>query len=232
MSSKTPSLLLRTPTFRMSHPNLVVAKPYVDPNTGRKGEPTFNAEMLIQPDDIAKFQVRRDSGWEDIDVQRAMAEVAKMEWPDINIKEAVANRGLRWPLVDGNKKKAEREAKGKKGDAYEGVKVIPIKSKEDYPPQLFVVDNGKFRELNRDEAEDKRKAESLFVGGYYAKANVNVRAMETPQGRFVVFYVNGVVFVKQGERIGGMSPEERFGGIEGGMADYDPTDGMDDEIPF
>ena len=223
MAQKSASLLLRTPVFRMSYPNLVDPKPYQDPKTGKKGDPTYNVEALIKPDDIAKFQVLRDDTWEEVDVKQAMAEVAKTEWTDINLKEAVAQKALGWPLKDGEKKKAEREAKGKKGDVYEGVKVLPLKASKDYPPQLYVVEGGKFRELSRANEADKAKAEQLFVGGYYAKGNVNLKAVETPQGRYVTFYLNAIVFIREGERIGGMSAEERFGGIEGGESDYDPT---------
>jgi len=112
------------------------------------------------------------------------------------------------------------------------MKVIPVKAKEGYPPALFVLDQGKFRELGRTNEQDMARAKDLFVGGHYAKASLNLKAMQTPQGRFLVFYVNAVLFVKEGQRIGGMSAEERFGGIEGGMAPHDPTDGLDDEIPF
>ena len=79
---------------------------------------------------------------------------------------------------------------------------------------------------------DMAKANSLVVGGYYARANINGKSQETPQGRFVTFYVNAVLFFKVGVKIGGMTAEELFGGVEGGTSDADVTAGMDDEIPF
>lgn len=229
--AKSSKLLLRSPVFRMSFPNLDSPRPYVNPKTGARGEPEYNVEMLLVPDDLDRFQVRRDDAWEDINVKVAMVEVAKAAWPDINVKEAVAQGGLSWPLKSGEKKNAEREARGKKSsDAYEGVVTIPIKAKQAYPPQLYVIEAGKFRELNRDDDADTQRIRQLFVGGHYAKANLNICAVNVAERKYIVFYVNAVVFAREGERIGGMSAEERFGGIEGGEADVDPLD--DDEIPF
>jgi len=218
----------------MSYSNLAEAKPFVNPKTGVKGEPQFSVEMLLQPDDLAAFAVRRGDAWEDINVRNAMGEVAKNAWPDLNIKEAVKHGGLGWPLKNGDAKKAAREANGKKGDAYAGTFVLPVKSKQELPPQLYVVDNGKIVELDRYVDKDMSKIKQLFASGNFAKANVNVRAVETHQGKYITFYVNAVIFVEQGDRIGGMTAEDRFGGIEGGMADVDPTAGvdLDDEIAF
>lgn len=241
MAAKTASLLVRTPIFRMSHANVVKPKPYEDPKTGKKGDPTFNVEALIDPETLGKFQVRRDDSWVEEELPRIMAEVAKTEWPQLNLKDAVANGDLGWPLVDGARKKAKREAKGKKGDVYDGVKVLPMKASEKYPPQLYVLDGGEYRELDREKPEDVKLAESLFKSGNYVKASINIKAGEFAEKFYVTAYVNALVFARKGEPIGGMSAEERFGGVEGGMADIDPTEGMtggevagelDDEIPF
>lgn len=232
MAKQPANLLMRTPVFRMSFPTFIEPRAYQDPNTGRKGDPEFNCEMLLTEEDLDKFQVRRDDDWEEINIKNAMAEVAKAEWPDLSIREAVQHGGLNWPLKDGNAKADAREAKGKKSEFYRGYKVLPIKAKADYPPQLYVQDKGKMVELTRSDESDMQRAKQLFVGGYYAKASVNLKALLTPQGKFLPIYVNAVLFVREGEKIGGMSPEERFGGIDGGVSDHDPTSGMDDEIPF
>ena len=58
----------------------------------------------------------------------------------------------------------------------------------------------------------------------------------TGDNKYVTFYVNSVVFKKDGERLGGGSHMERLLGVKGGETTYDPTEGMksnlDDEIPF
>lgn len=233
MANKSASLLLRTPVVRMSYPNLLTPKKFKDPKSGREGNPMYNFEMIMTPENLDEFKVLRDDGnWEDINVSHAMAEVAKKEWPGIDLKEAVGNKSLRWPLKDGNQKKAEREANGKKGDVYEDMKIIPVKATEKWPPQLYVVEGGKFRELSRSDEKDRAKIEQVFVAGFYVKANVNVTTAFLNEIKYVTFYVNAVMFIREGERIGGMTAEQRFGGIEGGESDYDPTEGLDDEIPF
>jgi hypothetical protein len=217
----------------MSYPNLLNPKKYKDPNTGKEGAPMYNFEMIMTPEDVENFEVLKESGeWDQINVSHAMAEVARKTWPDIDLKEEVKYRSLRWPLKDGNQKKAEREAKGKKGDVYEGMKIIPVKASEKWPPQLYVVENGKFRELSRSDDADRKTIDDLFVAGYYVRANVNVTTAFLNEIKYVTFWVNAVVFIRKGDRIGGMTAEQRFGGVEGGESDYDPTEGLDDEIPF
>lgn len=236
MSEKPNSLLLRTPVFRMSYPNLVHPRAFSGRDGGKKGDPMYSLEMLYDKVDLEKFQVRREGEWEDIKLANAMAEVAKAEWPEYAdqavLIEAIKGRKLGWPLQNGDKKAADKEANKKKGEAYVGKWVVPAKTSEEFAPQLFVIDAGKHRELERSTDSDMAKAKSLFVAGYYARANLNVKSQETPQGRFVTFYVNAVLFFKQGERIGGMSGEDRWGGVDGGSSDADVTAGMDDEIPF
>lgn len=233
MSKNNTSLLLRTPEFRMSYVTLIDPERFKNPNTGQEaGEPKFSLEMLFKPEDLDNFQVKTDDGgWEQINVRNAMAQVAKAKWPELNLKEAVKAKDLSWPLVDGEVKKTKREAKGKNGDVYTGMQVIPCTGSQKYPPQLYIIDGGKYRELNRAKDEDRATIDSVFVPGYYASANVNVKATEF-NGKFITFYVNSVLFRREGERIGGMSATDRFGGIDGGQSSYDPTDGLDDEIPF
>lgn len=234
MSEKAKNYILRSPMFRMSFPNVIEPRAYM--GTGAK---TFGVEMLLNPDDLGKFQLLTDekdesgaSIWEEVDVQKLMVKIAKDAWADINVKEAVKHGGLTWPLIDGDKKAADREAKGKKGDIYKGYKVLKASSNEEYAPSIHIIDGGVYRELDRNSESDMAIAKTRFVAGYYAKASLSCKAIETPQGKFIKFYMNAILFVKDGERIGGMSTADRFGGIEGGSSDYDPTEGMDDEIPF
>lgn len=231
MAHQPASLILRTPVFRMSYPNLVTPKPYKDPRTQKEGDPEFTAEMMFDPEVLDKFETRRDDAWEQINIKAAMGEVCKAEWPDLNLREAVQYKALNWPLKDGDQKKAEQEAKGKKAEHYTGTKVLTMKAKEDYPPNLWVFDKGDIVQLDRSDDGDMKRAKDLFVGGHYAKAFLNLKAIETAQGKYLVFYCNDVLFVKPGQKIGGMSAAERFGGIDGGMSDYDPTGGLPDEMP-
>jgi len=220
----TEQILVRTPIFRMSFPNLV------KPNVFKKGAPpSFNCQMLIDPSTVeAGFEIKPEGGsWEPVDVRRVFMSVAEHKWPDTDIREAVKHGGIAWPLKDGDALADKREEAKKKGDVYRGMKVVNIKSSPDYPPLLYVLDKGKILELDRGDEDDFKRAEGLFRAGSYARANANVKGVETPQGKFIVLYANAVLYAKEGPRIGGMSGEERFGGVEGGTSEIDPTGGAD-----
>lgn len=248
MASQNASLMIRTPVVRMFFPALVETKTFNDGKN--KGNPEYGVLLGVTKDQLGEFEVRREDRWEKADIRQLAAEVAKAEFPGVDVKQAVQHGGLNWPIKDGDKeadknlKKAEN-GQGKKREEYRGYQLIRVKSKADYPPQLFVVNKGQFQELDRMSDQDMKQAEKLFVGGYYAKFSLNLKATESPQGRFIPLYLTAALFAYEGERIGGMSAEERFGGIDGGLSDIDPTagmsnapgpgpagDDMDDDIPF
>ena len=238
---KQTSLMLRSPIFRMSFPHVIEPRAFIDPkNPGIKGDPTYSVEMIFQPDDLKNFQMRTDSDWEQVDIVAVMADVAKEKWPGIDLREEVRNKVLLWPVIDGNKKAQDREQAGKDAsEVYQDMKVIKAKAKQDYPPSLAVIDKGKIAELDRHTEKEMATAKGLFVAGYYAKASLNMKAHEVTGKKYITFYLNGILYFKKGERIGGMSIEDKFGGIEGGESAYDPTantesvqDQFDEEIPF
>lgn len=231
------SIVLITPQFRMSYPNL--AKPRAFEQNGKaQGDPKFSTEMLIPTEDMGTFKRWNETNdsFEDVDLARVCADAAKAEWPELNLKEAVLHGGLGWPITAGDKIADEKVSGGKKEDsveAYRGMKVIRAKSNEDMPPRLYCYEDKKKRQLVRGMDADMEKAANLFKGGSYAYAEITVKALKTPQGKFVTFYLNGVVFVKQGELLGSPSMMDRYdAGVTGGESDYDPTGGLDDEIPF
>ena len=78
-----------------------------------------------------------------------------------------------------------------------------------------------------------------FYPGAICRSEINVVANELDEARFLTHYINGVTFLKDGERLGSGSLTERFEGIHGGESAYDPTAGLngpgtdlDSEIPF
>jgi hypothetical protein len=230
MSNSTRVLI--TPVFRMSYPNLLKARPFMR-NGKPAGEPKFSVGGIFDPEDMGKFKTFDEGTGKFIDVSLpvVLVELAKAKWPGINVKEAVAAKELDWPIKNGDQLAQKAEAKKKSADHFVGKSIIQLSSSGEYPPNLYMRENGKRKQLARGLDADEKRAASLFVAGSYAYAEVNIKPQETPQGRFITFYLNSVSFSKPGERIGGQSMMDRFDGVEGGASDHDPTGGMDDEIP-
>lgn len=223
---KFVSQLLLTPEFRMSWPALLKAVPFQNkPNSEE-----FSVLGIFDPDNLAFF---RDENKQDRDIRRVMADLAQEEWPDIkNVNEEVKARKLYWPVVDGDQKAAELEARSKNGDVYKGKRLMRLKAKAERPPELRFVVDGRYKVLDRMDDADVSKINSLFVAGNYAFAEINVRPTQTPQGRYMTLYLNKICFLRTGERIGGGPSLMDEDDVRGGTSDYDPTQGMSDDIPF
>ena len=225
--------ILITPEFRFSYPKLVVPKPFMQ-NGKAKGDPNYGLQMIFEPEDLERFKLfDEDAGtFVDVDIRKICAQVAKDEWPDLNLKEAVAEKELSWPIVKGDKLAAKAEAKKKESEHYKGMEVISASASQEYPPMLYVTENGKRKQIVRGLDTDEQKAKQLFdVGGNFGFAEVTVKAGDV-NGKYVKFYVNSVRFTKAGQRLGGTSMMDRFDGVMGGESDHDATEGLDDEIPF
>lgn len=221
------SRIVRTPQVRLSFPNLLTPRGYKDPTKGITGEPNYSSDFLMEPADLDKFQVMVGDKFETKNLKVILAEAARERWgADYNLGEAIKHGGLKWPIKDGNAIAEKRKAQDKKhSDITAGKVVISAKSKVEYAPQLFVLDAGKAVELDR--TKDKDRINKLFVGGMYVVAGLRLKPNETPQGRFLNLYLNSVLYVKPGERIGGIDAATMFADIEGGEAPFDPTVGAD-----
>lgn len=230
MATTVKSTML-TPEFRMSFPNLVTAKAFKGSNGKEKGEPSFNTEMIFDAENLDKFQKPDASGnLAAVDVKQEGVALARQKWGDINMQEAFAKT---WFVKDGAALIAKQEAKGKTQiEHYRGKKVLYAKANQDYPPNLYVIENGKKRALARGLEADMAKAKQLFVGGNYAVAEINLVPVEVDEKKYIACYVNSICFTRPGDRIGGQSLMERFDGIKGGKAAHDPTSKGSDDIPF
>lgn len=239
--NKGDTVLLRTPIFVMSFPNLVDPDRFKE-NGKPKGDPRYGVDMIMDAESGIKGWFRKDRNagtWGPVDdIRGLMVEVAKVEFgADFNVKASVEHGGMHWPLRSGDKKAAELEARKKNGAMYVGKHLLRIQSNEQYPPVLTIMEDGpdgrQYRDLERDVAADMAIAKRRFRGGHFAVATCVIRAGEV-QSKYLTFYVNSVLFAKEGQIIGGLTePEDRFGGIVGGESDHDPTAGMDgaNEIP-
>lgn len=221
------SRIVRTPQVRLSFPNLLTARGYKNQAQGITGEPNYSTDFLMEPADLEKFQVMVKDKWEDKNLKVILAEAARERWgADYDLKAAITSGALKWPVKDGNVIAEKRKAADKKhSEITVGKLVISAKSKVEYAPQLFVLEAGKAVELDR--TKDKDRISKLFVGGMYVIAGLRLKPNETPQGRFLNLYLNSVLYVKPGERIGGMDGATLFADIEGGESTFDPTAGAD-----
>jgi hypothetical protein len=234
MTTKTKAIIA-TPPFRMSYAHLITPRPYMEGGKP-KGAPTYNVEMLVPDDDMGKFKLLTDDGWQETDLAALLVQMARDEWgQDFSVKDNVKFGGMKWPLMNGTKKADEGVEEKKDKEAYRGMTAIRIKSHEKFPPSLTIVRGGKLVTLDRNDDEDLALAKKLFASGSYAQANINIVPHDVDGKKYLTFYCNTIRMYKEGPKLGGMSDADRFDGIEGGTTDYDPTGGstdLDDEIPF
>ncbi len=243
MAKSQNSRTLITAPFRMSFPNVIEAKPFMQDGKPKPGsQPTFNISGIFDPADLEKFQAADPNDptkLVTVNVALVCAQLAKAEWPELEIKTAMA---ATWPIRSGDIYAAQQEKKKKNGDAYKGKKIINMKAMQEYPPTLSAVVDGKLKTLNRAFSDDMKLAAQLFQGGHYAVAEVNLSPTTMKKGTnqqtgedvieyYVTFWLNSLRFIKQGERFGGSSLMTRFDGVQGGASSHDPTKSLEDEIP-
>jgi hypothetical protein len=241
-----PQVSLRAPVFRMSFPNLIEPRAYTDPKTKKKSAPEYSVQMIIEPKGLDHFQMlnpETDEWEKEVNIKKVIRAVADAAWGDnenYDFETFIKTEALKVPLVNGDKVAKERESRNKKGDLYAGNFVLRGHASAKFRPALYTVDGGSYRELDMEKDDegvylnsvDVALAKKLFYAGAYGRANLTCKGVESSFGKFVTVYLNGVLFHRDGKRIGGASGEDRFGGIEGGVGDYDPTSELDDEIPF
>ena len=166
------------------------------------GDPIYGITALFAPDDLEPLKAK-------------VAEVAKATWPGRSLKE------LQLPFKRGEEEQKKAEAKGKDGSFYAGTVAVKMTSK--YQPRVVGPD--------RNEIVDPGQ---VYSGAYYY-AEVNVVAYPATNANAsdgVKCYLNFLMKFKDGTRVAGRTAKDVFAGIEGGSSDYDPTGGVDDEIPF
>lgn len=223
--------VLITPTVRFSHCHLVEARPYMEDGKP-KGDAQFSVEMIIDKDDLEHFKEWNDSkeDFTDVDIRRVLAEVAKQNWPDMNVAEVVKHGGLSWPIKDGD---AEAERRNGDNEALKGKKLIRIKTSEKVAaPSLYYYEGGKRKSIARGTDDGDRRAKQLFQSGNYGYFEIVVKAGTSGMNKYVTCYLGSACYVKDGERIGSPRLMDRFDGVVGGASDHDPTAGLDNDIPL
>lgn len=209
---KTDGRIALTAPVRMIFPNLITAKPFM--RDGKpQGDAKFGARFLFEPDHVDLKAIK----------QKAAA-VAQAKWPGRELKT------LAFPFASGDAQAEKSKAKGKDAEFMRGLIVLTARSK--YEVQLSTLEGGKIKEIV---GTARAAAASKFYGGAYVAPALNFVAYngvgQNPDG--VTAYLDMVLFVKDGPRIGGGgNAADVFKGYAGNYSDESPTAGLDDEIPF
>lgn len=145
------------------------------------------------------------------ELKKAAAAVAKAKWPGRDLKE------LAFPFKSGDKLADKGKEKGKDREVYRGKVVLSASSQ--FKPQVIDARGQDIIDPNKVYSGAICRADLNFVAYNGVGAN--------PDG--VTCYLNGVLFVRDGERIGGAGDARtRFAGVIGQQTDEDPTSGLDD----
>ena len=165
-------------------------------------------------------------------IKKAMAQAAKLMWPDRPFSE------LRFPWKLGDTMADLAVKKQKNKDYLRGFNVLRVKSpvenrekeKRD-APTVYDIRNPSEPVISA-EAIDK-----LIYSGALVAAQLSFKGTEGNGSTItdgVTCYLNSIMFIKDGKRIGVRDGAAVFSGIVGRAKDEDPTGGvdLDDEIPF
>lgn len=178
------------------------------------GEAKFDATFVLTAEDIGALKDKA-------------IEVAKAKWPGRDLKE------LKFPFKKAEKVAEKQKAKGKDESIYTaGTFLMSARSK--YEPVLSYLDGKKvveFTEANRGLAKQK------FYNGCFVVPQVNFVPYTGDEDDGVNAYLDQVLWIKDGPKIGGVSAAEAFKGYVGSVSAEDPTgggegNGVDDEIEF
>jgi hypothetical protein len=157
-----------------------------------------------------------------VPMKAVMAEAARSKWATRGMGE------LAFPLKSGAKMAEKATAKNKDGSFYLGNATLKTSSK--FPPILSIIQGGKIITLDSDALKAQWK--SKFYSGCQVAASVNFVPYEDPKGLQdgVTAYLQSLLWVGDGERIGQADQSEVFKSYVGQQTNVDPLG--DDDIPF
>ncbi len=215
-NAKAEGRYVLTAPVRMPFQNLITPVP-VGRKGKAKGEPKYSGTFLL------------DANGADLKALKAKAaEVARARWPGRDLKE------LKFPFTAGDKRAEKSKAAGKDGSFFAGTVVLDARSK--YEPRLSILEGKKVRDLEGTQRAVEGKAK--FYNGCYVVPQVNFVPYDgqaedgvgNPDG--VTAYLDAVLWVKDGPRIGGAIGAEVFKAYAGTVSGESATEGADDDIAF
>jgi len=175
-----------------------------------KGEAKYSATLLIPETspDLAPMKA-------------VMASAARSKWADRPLGE------LKFPITTGAKMAEKATARGKDGSFYSGNVVLKTSSK--FPPIASIIQGGRIITLDSDALKAQWK--SKFYSGCQVAASVNFVPYEGDEGADgVTCYIQSILWVGDGERIGQKDQADVFKSYVGQQTNVDPLG--DDDIPF
>lgn len=235
----------KQPDFNFTTAHLMAYENINEPSTYVKGKKPirgpgpnarYDATFVFEPDDaelaalkkeiVALLQANNTTG-------------KKLKIGRLTEEQEAANSHVEVnvPWKDGTKTADKKKAEGKDAEIFRGK--ILLKAASKYQPALAALDAGKLLEFSTPEAI--AIAKKYFYPGAHLVPSVGLHYYKGDEGKpdGVSLYLNAVMFVKHGPRIGGRSVNaaETFKGYIGSVKDVDPTGGvthdeLDDEIPF
>ncbi len=205
-------------------------------NGQKKGEPKYGATFVIAPDneDLKKLKAAVTA------MLQAKAPGKKFVLRRLTQEELDAGNvvEVQVPWKDGTKFADAEKAKGKDAEYARGHVLLKATSK--YQPALAAIVDKALVEFTTDEAKIAA-GKKYFYSGAFMVPSVGLHWYKGDEGKpdGVSLYLNGVMFAKNGSRLGGRQANaaETFKGYIGSISDEDPTagaagDNLDDEIPF
>ena len=223
----TEGVVTFTEPVVMAFPNVLEAKKFKR-NGKEQGEAKFSASFPLTPDchDLAVVKAR-------------IMAVAKAKWPGRDISKDVKEGNFKLPYASGNSLIAKREAKLKaqgkeyKGDADFMKDTIVLKASSKYQPTLAFIENGSISPNLEGASLSAHKGKFYF--GCEVVPQINLVPYDGVDGGRdgVTAYLNQVLSFNKGKRLSGArDAAQTFAAFAGKATAEDPTDGLDDEIPF
>jgi len=207
-----------TKEVKMVFPNLFEPKAVMK-NGKPRGEPKYGARILVtNAEDIAA-------------IKKKAVEVARAKWPGVDLKT------LRFPFSDGAKEAEKSKTKGKDGSFYGDATTLVVTARSKYQPRLSVYQGPKAAPQELD-GPSLAAAKNKFYSGAIVLPQWNFVAydpVEEGDKAGVTAYLDQVMWIKDGTRIGAPSAADAFKHYQGSVSAEDPTGGageLDDEIPF
>ena len=193
MAKEKEKLRVLTAVGRLVNNSLFEKDAFVD-DKGREATPSYKVELAFDdPKDI-------------VELENAVVAAAVAEWGK-DAEKDYDSGVIKSPILDGDELAKRREAKGKKGDAYEGKLVIRAstiynRNGDDAPGGIYV--------CGPDAKEIDFADRGKVYNGAYGQVVVNPSPYLISGDKGVTLYLQGFQLVKDGERLRGQDVSSLF----------------------